>query len=427
MQFLLLMILFLNALFFLVINLRQSWMAWCVWRQNCSEATEVSPMLRQDARLWPVVAVLVPAHNEERVILGCLQALDKQEYPPGKLQIWVVNDRSTDATSAIAHQFAQQSRHDIRVFDRGSDTLPGKPAAIGDVLARVDAEVVVFFDADYTPGPDLVKRLVQPFSDPQVGATMGRVTPENTNTNVLTRLLDLERRAGYGVDQQARQILGWLPQFGGTVGGIRLSALRDVGGWYIDVLAEDTDLTYRLYLKGYRVAYLPHAACYEESPETWEVRYRQVRRWAMGHDQCLARYAGSVWRSKIIRGWAKWDALFVLTLYLYPVVNMLGLLASLIYPVFYDYPPVFIAAVPILGLFVGVGNLSNAAQIGVAAYHDQQLRALRALPLLPLSSSISSLACIDALFKLAFARLKRQRLGWDKTLRFRSADREVRG
>jgi cellulose synthase/poly-beta-1,6-N-acetylglucosamine synthase-like glycosyltransferase len=193
-----------------------------------------------------------------------------------------------------------------------------------------------------------------------------------------------------------------------------------VGGWSHDVLAEDTDLTYRLYLAGYRVEYLLHAACYEEAPETWAVRYRQVRRWAMGHNQCLARYAWPLLRSTRVHGWARWDALFVLTLYVFPIINVLGLVASLIYPVFYDYPPIFITAIPVLGLFVGIGNLSNVVQMAVAAHRDGQLHALRALSLLPLSSNISTLASIDAIGRLAWTRWRRQRLHWDKTQRFRA-------
>lgn len=418
MQALLLGCLFLNAAFFLAINLRQTWLSWRVWRHITIDGRSTAQAVYAE-RSWPSVAVLVPAHNEAQVIGQCLAALDAQDYPRDRFEIWVVNDRSTDATSAIAHAFAAQARHVVHVLDRPNDALAGKPAAIADVMAQVRCDVVVFFDADYTPAPHLVKALVQPFEDPAVGATMGRVTPENTNVNLLTRLLDLERRAGYVVDQQGRQILGWLPQFGGTVGGVRVSALQAVGGWSSDVLAEDTDLTYRLYLAGYQVRYLLHAACYEEAPQTWWVRYKQVRRWAMGHNQCLFKYAWPLLRSRRLNGWARWDALFVLTLYVFPVVNTLGLLASLVYPVFYDYPPIFFTAIPALGLLIGVGNLSNALQMAVATHHDGQLHALRALPLLPVSSSISALASIDALCRLAWFGLRRQSVMWDKTLRFR--------
>src|SRR5687768_16289823 len=119
---------------------------------------------------------------------------------------------------------------------------------------------------------------------------MGRVVPINTGTNMLTRLLEVERCADYQVDQQARQNMALVPQYGGTVGGVRRIALESVGGWNDDALAEDTDVTYRLLLKSWETVYTNRSECYEEVPETWRVRIRQVTRWARGHNQAMARY-----------------------------------------------------------------------------------------------------------------------------------------
>jgi hypothetical protein len=107
---------------------------------------------------------------------------------------------------------------------------------------------------------------------------------------------ELERGAGYQIGQKARYDLGLTPQFGGTVGGVRASVLKAVGGWNPNSLTEDTDLTFRLLLKGWKVAYVNRAECYEEAPETWEVRSRQIRRWARGHTQVMIRYFGRLLR-----------------------------------------------------------------------------------------------------------------------------------
>lgn len=92
----------------------------------------------------------------------------------------------------------------------------------------------------------MLKQIALGFEDPQVGAVMGRVIPYNTNTNMLTRLINLERSGGYQVDQQARYNLKTIPQYGGTVGGFRKDFLLETGGFNPKVLAEDTELTYRL-------------------------------------------------------------------------------------------------------------------------------------------------------------------------------------
>ena len=82
-------------------------------------------------------------------------------------------------------------------------------------------DVIIVFDADYLPPKGIIRDIAITFKDPEVGAVMGRVIPENSHRNFLTRVLDLERSGGYQVDQQARYNLGLLPQYGGTVGGFR--------------------------------------------------------------------------------------------------------------------------------------------------------------------------------------------------------------
>ena len=166
----------------------------------------------------------------------------------------------------------------------------GKSAALKDALHFAEGDIAIIFDADYVPGRGLLKQLVAPFFDPEVGAVMGRVVPVNSGANLLTRLLDLERSAGYQVDQQARMNLNLMPQYGGTVGGVRLSAVEAVGGWHDDTLAEDTDITFRLMFNGWKTVYTNRSECYEEVPEEWGVRIKQVTRWAKGHNQVMARY-----------------------------------------------------------------------------------------------------------------------------------------
>jgi cellulose synthase/poly-beta-1,6-N-acetylglucosamine synthase-like glycosyltransferase len=238
---------------------------------------------------WPTVTVVIPAHNEELVIDGGLRAMSKIDYPHDRITFLVLNDRSTDRTRELASAWEARDRR-FKVYNRAFDAEPGKPAAIKEVISQLESEIMVFFDADYLPEPAIIKHLVAPYIDPEVGSTMGRVVPYNTNANMLTKLIDLERRGGYVVDQQARSLLNFLPQFGGTCGSVRLAALNEAGGWRKDVLAEDTDLTYRLFLHGWTVEYLNHAACYEESPEHWPTRMKQVRRWAYGHNECMFRY-----------------------------------------------------------------------------------------------------------------------------------------
>src|SRR5262249_31682624 len=168
--------------------------------------------------------------NEELVIGEILNALLKVNYPPDRLRILPINDRSQDRTADIINDFARRFPERIRPFHRQSGP-GGQAAALRDAMELIDDEIFLVFDADYIPGRGLIKQLVAPFFDPGVGAVMGRVVPWNVGRNCLTRLLDLERAGGYQVDQQARMNMGLVPQFGGTAGGPRARALDAIRRW----------------------------------------------------------------------------------------------------------------------------------------------------------------------------------------------------
>jgi len=236
----------------------------------------------------PKVSVLIPAKSEETVIGRILQRMCELTYPKEKLEIIVINDASADHTGEIAEAFAKNYAF-IKVIHRDSiNGGRGKPRALNEGLAHASGEIVYCFDADYYPQRDIIERLNVCFRDAKVGAVQGRVTVLNEPVSLVTRLVALERIAGYRVDQKARGELGLIPQYGGTVGGFRKELIRALGGWDQTVLAEDTDLTFRCYLAGYKVRYVNEAESYEEAVEDWHSYCRQRSRWAKGHMQCIS-------------------------------------------------------------------------------------------------------------------------------------------
>jgi cellulose synthase/poly-beta-1,6-N-acetylglucosamine synthase-like glycosyltransferase len=279
------------------------------------------------------------------------------------------------------------------------------------------------FDADYLPSRQLIKQLVTPFQDPEVGAVMGRVVPQNASSNLLTRLLDLERAGGYQVDQQARSNIGAVAQYGGTVGGLRLSALEDAGGWHDDVLAEDTDITFRLLLQGWKTAYLNRAECYEEVPEQWQVRARQIGRWAKGHNQAFFRHTRALWAHQELRPVEKFDGLALLAIYAMPILLMMGWVSALL--LFYsNYDLALSGAVALMLMltYASFGNFAAFYQIAAAAALDGQRRSLRLLPLGIVGFLVSMVSISKATVELAILdRAFKRQLRWDKTVRYRVA------
>jgi cellulose synthase/poly-beta-1,6-N-acetylglucosamine synthase-like glycosyltransferase len=377
------------------------------------------PYVDVDTADWPAVTVFIAAHNEEAVVAHCLEALLQVDYPPDRLQIMPVNDRSTDRTREIIDDHVKRYPGRIMPFHR-TEGKPGKAAALKDATDRVDSEIVLIFDADYIPSRGLIKQLVAPFFDPEIGAVMGRVVPLNAGTNLLTRLLDLERSGGYQVDQQARMNLRLVPQYGGTVGGVRRSALDGVGGWLDDTLAEDTDLTYRLLLRGWKIAYQNRSECYEEVPETWPVRARQISRWAKGHNQAMARYSLPLLFNPLLSLRERLDGSLLLGIYVTAVLLLVGWTLSLV--LFCVEAQPMPGVVPLLAVtsYSSLGNLAAFFEIAAAARLDGYRGRIRLLPLNALGFLVS-LVCVSGATLSALTPGKRkQRLVWHKTERFRA-------
>jgi cellulose synthase/poly-beta-1,6-N-acetylglucosamine synthase-like glycosyltransferase len=370
---------------------------------------------------WPLLTVLVPAHDEERVIAHALDALLASDYPSDRFVIVPIDDRSTDGTWAILEDYAARFPGRVRPYRRAGGSAPGKAAGLEEVGRTLGGEIHIVFDADYVPGPRLLRQLAAPFVDPEVGAVMGRVVPLNVGRSLLPRLLDLERSAGYQVDQQARMNLGLIPQYGGTVGGVRVAALRHVGGWRTDTLAEDTDMTLRLVLAGWEVVYQNRSECYEEVPETWASRERQIRRWAIGHTQAFVRHAGPMLRNRArLPWWAVLDGLLLLGVYLVPVVMLLGWACTLL--LFYaghapGYLPV---AFLVVSSFNTIGNFAAFFEVAAAVRLDGSRHRVRLLPLLFVGFLVSFAASLRATFSRSSWTRRPRPVQWDKTVRHRS-------
>ena len=369
----------------------------------------------------PSISILIPMHNEEEVAPDVLEALLDADYPhePDRFEIIPINDHSTDDTGEILDAYARQNSL-IKPLHRHEGER-GKSAALKDATKVANGEVLILFDADYVPGKSLLKFLTAPFADPEVGAVMGRVVPHNVDASLLTRLLDLERAGGYQINQQARYNLGLIPQFGGTTGGVRRTALQAVGGWNTKSLTEDTDLTLRLATLGWKIAYINRAECYEEVPEIWEVRRKQIERWAIGHTECLHQYLWMLLRSPFLNWKAKLDGMLLLGVYLTGPLIVLGLAACLV--LFFSGRTVLpsLAAFFIASMAYNVlGNFASFFEIGSSVVLDGTHRRVRLLPLNLANFVFSTATVTIALLKYYGRRLFGRPLPpWYKTERFR--------
>jgi cellulose synthase/poly-beta-1,6-N-acetylglucosamine synthase-like glycosyltransferase len=376
------------------------------------------PYASNKTKYEPMVSVLIPARNEEQVIERILQRMTELTYPKEKFEVIVIDDASTDKTGEKAKIFAKNNNF-IHVIQRDqTEGGKGKQEALNCGLKHVSGELIYCFDADYYPQRDIIEKLTECFRDPKVGAVQGRVTVLNEPDSLVTRLVALERTGGYRVDQFARNELELITQFGGTVGGFRRSLIEQLGGWNPDILAEDTDLTFRIYLAGFKVRYVNDADCYEEAVDSWSSYWQQRSRWAKGHMQCAFKHLWPVIRSKNLRLREKVDGVLLLNVYFIPIFAtlawILGAILFLVQP--FAFTNFLWMTVPI-SFYSSVGNFAPFFEVGIGAYLDGRNRICWLIPLLLLTFMLNVLICTKAFLDLCLSKITgKKRHTWTKTV-----------
>lgn len=229
------------------------------------------------------VSVLIPAFNEEVVIVRTVERILASDYPG--IEVIVVDDGSRDRTAEVLHaRFDGEPRVAIVTTANG-----GKASALNVGLARASGEIVVALDADTLFGTTTISRLARWFVDPTVGAVAGNAKVGN-RINTITRWQALEYIVAQNLERRALAALGTLTVVPGAVGAWRRSVLLDLGGFPLDTLAEDQDLTIAVQRVGFHVLFDSTAIARTEAPATFRGLARQRFRWAYGTLQCLWKY-----------------------------------------------------------------------------------------------------------------------------------------
>jgi cellulose synthase/poly-beta-1,6-N-acetylglucosamine synthase-like glycosyltransferase/spore germination protein YaaH/peptidoglycan/xylan/chitin deacetylase (PgdA/CDA1 family) len=237
----------------------------------------------------PKVAVLIPAYNEEKVIVRTVRAALNSDYP--NLRVIVIDDGSKDRTLEVARAaFAVEERAGRVLILTKSNS--GKAEALNYGIEHIrDAEIFVGIDADTIIASDAISRLVPHFINPRVGAIAGNAKVGN-RVNLWTRWQALEYITSQNFERRALDVLGAVSVVPGAIGAWRVSAVREAGGYQIDTVAEDADLTMALLRRGYRVEYEDMALAYTEAPTNANGLMRQRFRWSFGILQSVYKHSG---------------------------------------------------------------------------------------------------------------------------------------
>jgi cellulose synthase/poly-beta-1,6-N-acetylglucosamine synthase-like glycosyltransferase/peptidoglycan/xylan/chitin deacetylase (PgdA/CDA1 family)/spore germination protein YaaH len=274
----------------------------------------------------PLVSVLIPAYNEETVIVETVASALTSDYP--ELEVIVMDDGSTDQTSErVRDSFGSDSR--VRLL---REPNRGKPGALNHALEEAAGEVVVTIDADTTVDREAIRLLVRHFADPETGAVAGNVKVRNRD-RWLTRWQALEYITSQNLEKRAFDLLNCIPVVPGAVGAWRAKLLREIGGFSRDTVAEDTDLTLTIRRRGWKILYDEDAIGFTEVPETTEALIRQRFRWTFGTLQAVWKHRDTLGRSRYgTLGWIAIPNIFLFQILLplvSPVIDLL-FLASLV-------------------------------------------------------------------------------------------------
>jgi cellulose synthase/poly-beta-1,6-N-acetylglucosamine synthase-like glycosyltransferase len=231
----------------------------------------------------PRVTVQLPIFNEQYVVDRLLQAVCRLDYPREKLEIQVLDD-STDETVNVARDLVEHyAAQGFQItYRHRTDRAGFKAGALHEGLRSATGEFVAIFDADFVPSPDFLQRTIHHFTEPKIGMVQTRWSHINRNYSFLTEVEAILLDGHFVLEHSGRARHNVFFNFNGTAGIWRRASIEDAGGWQHDTLTEDTDLSYRAQLKGWKFIYRQDVECPAELPVEMTAFKTQQARWAKG-------------------------------------------------------------------------------------------------------------------------------------------------
>jgi poly-beta-1,6 N-acetyl-D-glucosamine synthase len=250
---------------------------------------EPDPSERDDIIL-PMITLVVPAYNEGPVIEAAIRSLLKLDYP--NYEVIVVDDGSSDDTYERALAVARESIGvPVRVVTKRNG---GKSDALNTGMTCARGDFVLNMDGDTKLSRNALRACIRHFDDPRIGAVAGNVKVLNRE-NMWTRVQALEYVEGLAMARKAQSFLRSVNIIPGPLGMFRKSVLQQVGGYDHDTFAEDCDLTLKILMRGWHIAYEPTAIAWVETPSGLLDLLKQRYRWTRGILQAIRKHKSALW------------------------------------------------------------------------------------------------------------------------------------
>ena len=242
----------------------------------------------------PRIAVLVPAYNEETVIVRTIRSVLNSDY--SNLHVIVIDDGSSDRTFDVAREAytAEIAAGRLQVLTKPNG---GKAAALNFALEHLSEEFYVGIDADTVIPADAISKLIPHFEDPKVGAVAGNAKVGN-RVNLWTRWQALEYITSQNFERRALDLFNVVTVVPGAIGAWRTAPVKVAGGYPLNTVAEDADLTMNLLEQQFKVVYEDRALAFTEAPIDAKGLMRQRFRWSFGTLQSVWKHRAAFVRNK---------------------------------------------------------------------------------------------------------------------------------
>jgi len=303
--------------------------------------------------IHPGVTVLIAAYQEEAAIADTLKTIAAEGYP-GPVEVLVLNDGSTDRTAQVAARAIGQLRFpantEVRLVDFPVNR--GKAAVLNDGLAQASHELVVTIDGDSRLNRDALTAIVERLmSDPDsTQAVAGAVLVRNSRRNLLTKAQEWDYFLGIAAVKRMQSLYQGTLVAQGAFSIYRKKALLEVGGWPHTV-GEDIVLSWALLSRGYRIGYAEDAIVWTNAPTELKQFARQRQRWARGLIEALNEHQSLIFKPRLSQMFIWWNLLFLPLDLVYSLVFIPGILAALLFGIFWIAGPMTLAVLPFTAMW----------------------------------------------------------------------------
>lgn len=301
---------------------------------------------------WPSVSVILPLYNESTVVERLLVAVSRLEYEKTKLQIVILDDSNDDTPDKIEAFISDPMYKDLDVYlQRRREREDYKTGALRKSMNQVKGDFIAVFDADFVPPADfLLQTVPYMLDDDRLGFIQTRWGFLNSRQSVLTIIQSFSFDVHFVIEKQLEQKAGYFINYNGSAGLWRKTTIMDCGGWPINALSEDLEISFHAQSRGWKALYLPDVVVPSELTSSLYLLGIQQERWAFGGLQVFRKF----WRKILFAKTSitrRFHALSLLSAYLVfaflvaqPLVYLVSRILSLSFPVWPLVLPVYLMA-----------------------------------------------------------------------------------